>query len=165
MAAPASTNISIRDAGIEDVPILHALIGELAKYERLEAQFVAEPEQLRRFLFGDRPVANAIVAELGGEPAGFALYFHTFSTFLGLPGLYLEDLYVRESLRGRGVGRALLRHVAHTAIERGCGRLEWSVLDWNEPAIGFYRELGARPMGEWTVYRVAGAALSELAGS
>jgi GNAT superfamily N-acetyltransferase len=162
--ASASINICVRDARTEDVPILHALIGELAKYERLEGQFVAEPEQLRRFLFGERPVAEAIVAELDGAPAGFALYFHTFSTFLGLPGVYLEDLYVREPLRGRGIGRALLGRVARTAVERGCGRLEWSVLNWNEPAIGFYRGLGAAPMDEWTVYRLTGDALRDLAG-
>ncbi|HEU4616503.1 MAG TPA: GNAT family N-acetyltransferase [Gammaproteobacteria bacterium] len=163
MTTATAATIRVREARTEDVPILHALIGELAEYERLEAQFVAERGQLSRHLFGERPVAEALIAEVDGAAAGFALYFHTFSTFLGLPGLYLEDLYVRESTRGRGVGRALLSRVARIAVERGCGRLEWSVLDWNEPAIRFYRRIGAAPMDDWTIYRLTGAALEELA--
>ena len=124
---------------------------------------VATEEALREHLFGERPVAEVVLAE-DGDPAGFALFFHSFSTFLGRPGIYLEDLYVRPEFRGRGVGRALLVHLARLAKERGCGRLEWSVLDWNEPAIGFYGRIGASPVDGWTVYRVTGEALEGLAG-
>lgn len=158
-----NTNISIRFAEPQDVETLHGFIGELAEYERLTHEFVAEAGELRRHLFGARPVAEAIIAELDGDPAGFALFFHTFSTFLGRPGLYVEDLYVRRPSRGRGVGRALLGRAAAIAVERGCGRLEWSVLNWNEDAIGFYRGLGAAPMDEWTVYRLTGEGLAALA--
>jgi GNAT superfamily N-acetyltransferase len=156
--------IEIREAARADVPLLLALIGELAEYERLAHEAVATVELLEEALFGPERVAYALVASLGGTPVGFALYFFNFSTFIGRPGIYLEDLFVRPEARGRGVGRALLGRLAAIAVERRCGRLEWSVLDWNEPAIGFYRQLGAVPMDEWTVYRVAGAALHKLAG-
>jgi GNAT superfamily N-acetyltransferase len=156
--------LEIRAATEVDVPLLLSLIKELAEYERLSHQVVATEEALRESLFGKRPVAEALLAYLEDDAAGFALFFHTFSTFLGRPGIYLEDLYVKPEFRGAGVGRALLVHVAKLATERGCGRLEWSVLDWNEPAIGFYRGVGASPLSGWTVYRVAGEALEELAG-
>jgi GNAT superfamily N-acetyltransferase len=156
--------LEIRAATEDDVPLLLSLIKELAEYERLSHQVVATEVALRESLFGKRPVAEALLANLEDDPAGFALFFHTFSTFLGRPGIYLEDLYVKSEFRGAGVGRALLVHVAKLARERGCGRLEWSVLDWNEPAIGFYRGIGASPLSGWTVYRVAGEALEELAG-
>jgi GNAT superfamily N-acetyltransferase len=118
---------------------------------------------LRKNLFGDRPYAEVLIAEVDGEPAGFALFFHNFSTFVGRPGIYLEDLFVKPEHRGTGLGRALLKRLAEIAVERECGRLEWAVLDWNEPAIGFYKKLGARPNDEWTVFRLAGEALQELA--
>ncbi len=156
--------VRVRAASEADVPLILSFIKELAEYERLSHEVVATEEALREHLFGERPVAEVAIAEDRGEAAGFALFFHSFSTFLGRPGIYLEDLYVRPEFRGRGVGRALLVHLARLAKERGCGRLEWSVLDWNEPAIGFYRSIGASPVGGWTVYRVTGEALEELAG-
>ena len=146
-----------------DVPVLHRLIQELAAYERLAHEVVAEESDLREALFGPRPYAEAVIATLGAEPVGFALWFHNYSTFVGRPGLYLEDLFVLPAWRGRGVGRALIVHLARIAVERRCGRMEWSVLDWNEPAIRFYKSLGARPMDEWTVFRVTGDALVRLA--
>jgi GNAT superfamily N-acetyltransferase len=155
--------VHVRAASEKEVPLILAFIKELAEYERLSHEVVATEESLREHLFGERPVAEVIVAEEGTDPAGFALFFHSFSTFLGRPGIYLEDLYVRPEFRGRGMGRVLLVHLARLARERGCGRLEWSVLDWNEPAIGFYRGIGASPVGGWTVYRVTGEALEDLA--
>jgi len=155
--------IQLRTATEKDVPLILAFITELAEYERLRHEVVVTEKRLRETLFGERRFAEVVLAELEGEPVGFALFFHNYSTFLGKPGLYLEDLYVRPEARGRGVGRRLLTHLAAIAKERGCGRMEWSVLDWNEPAIGFYRSLGARPMDEWTVYRVTGEALEALA--
>ncbi len=155
--------VRVRAASEEDLPLILTFIKELAEYERLSHEVVATEESLREHLFGERPVAEVIVAEGGTDPAGFALFFHSFSTFLGRPGIYLEDLYVRPEFRGRGMGRVLLVHLARLARERGCGRLEWSVLDWNEPAIGFYRGIGASPVGGWTVYRVTGEALEDLA--
>jgi GNAT superfamily N-acetyltransferase len=125
---------------------------------------VATEDSLREWLFGERPVAEVLIGESGGDAAGFALFFHSFSTFLGKPGIYLEDLYVRPEFRSRGIGRALLIHLARLARQRGYGRLEWSVLDWNEPAIGFYRGIGASPVSGWTVYRVTGQELEDLAG-
>ena len=153
----------IEPARPADVPLLLELIHELAVFEKLEHEARASPEELGRHLFGPQPKAAAVVAYHAGEPAGFALFFHNFSTFLGRPGLYLEDLYVRPAYRGRGIGEGLLRHLAGLALERGCGRFEWSVLDWNRDAIEFYRRLGAVPMDEWTVYRVTGPALAALA--
>ncbi len=155
--------VHVRAASEKEVPLILAFIKELAEYECLSHEVVATEESLREHLFGERPVAEVIVAEEGTDPAGFALFFHSFSTFLGRPGIYLEDLYVRPEFRGRGMGRVLLVHLARLARERGCGRLEWSVLDWNEPAIGFYRGIGASPVGGWTVYRVTGEALEDLA--
>ncbi len=155
--------LEIRAATEDDVPLILSLVKELAEYERLSHQVVATEEVLRDSLFGERRTAEVLIGHHGGEPAGFALFFHNFSTFLGRPGLYLEDLYVKPEMRGRGLGRALLVHLAKIARERGCGRMEWSVLDWNEPAIKLYRGIGATPMDEWTVYRVTGEALEELA--
>lgn len=155
---------SIREAAPADVPLVATLIRELAQYERLLHEVTMTEERLRTALFGPRPYAEVVIAEgEGGEALGFALFFHNFSTFLGLPGIYLEDLFVRPAHRGGGTGRALLAYLARLARERGCGRLEWSVLDWNEPAIGFYRRLGAEPNDEWTVYRLTGDALERLA--
>jgi GNAT superfamily N-acetyltransferase len=155
--------LEIRGATEDDVPLLLSLIKELAEYERLSHEVVATEEMPRGSLFGERRVAEALMGYLGDDPAGFALFFHNFSTFLGRPGIYLEDLYVRPEFRGAGVGRALLVHIAGLARDRDCGRLEWSVLDWNEPAIGFYKGIGASPVSGWTVYRVTGEALEELA--
>jgi GNAT superfamily N-acetyltransferase len=157
-------DVEIRSATEEDAPLILSLIKELAEYERLSHEVVATEEALRDSLFGERKVVEVLLGYLGDDPAGFALFFHTFSTFLGKPGIYLEDLYVRPEYRGTGIGRALLIHLARLARERGCGRLEWSVLDWNESAIGFYRGLGASPVSGWTVYRVSGEALEGLAG-
>ena len=139
------------------------LVRELAVYEKLEHHAQATPDDFRRHLFGPRPAAEAVLAEVGGEPVGFALWFTTFSTFRGQPGLYLEDIFVKPGYRGRGIGKGLLAAVARLAVEAGCGRLEWSVLDWNAAAIGFYRALGARPMDEWTVYRIDDEPLRRLA--
>lgn len=155
--------MNIRPAAPVDVPLVLDLIRELAEYERLLPEVVATEALLHEHLFGEEPRAEVVIAELDGSVAGFALFFHNFSTFVGRPGLYLEDLFVRPPFRGRGVGRALLSHLAAIAIERGCGRFEWWVLDWNESAIGFYRRLGARAMDEWTVYRITGDALARLA--
>jgi GNAT superfamily N-acetyltransferase len=157
--APAA----IRPCRPEDAETLANLIRELAVYEKLEAFAQATPAALRQHLFGPRPYAEAIMAEVERETAGFALFFPTFSTFRGQPSLYLEDLFVRPEYRGRGLGKALLATAAKIAVARGCGRLEWSVLDWNAPAIGFYRSLGAQPLEDWTVYRITGAALKRLA--
>ncbi len=155
--------LEIRAATEDDVPLILSLVKELAEYERLSHQVVATEEVLRDSLFGERRVAEVLIGHHGGEPAGFALFFHNFSTFLGRPGIYLEDLYVRPRYRGMGFGKALLARLAKLAKERGCGRLEWWVLDWNEPAIRFYKALGAVPMKDWTVYRLAGESLDELA--
>ncbi len=154
---------SIRPAGPEDADLLVNLVHELAVYEKLEQHARATPDDFRRHLFGPRPAAEAAVAEVEGEPVGFALWFSTFSTFRGQPGLYLEDIFVKPGFRGRGIGKGLLAAVARRAVERGCGRLEWSVLDWNTPAIGFYRSMGARAMDEWTVYRIDDEPLRRLA--
>ncbi|MEP6751397.1 MAG: GNAT family N-acetyltransferase [Candidatus Dormiibacterota bacterium] len=154
--------LRIRAAEPSDVPAIAHLIRELAKFEKLENEVVLTEELLRAGLFGLRPYAEAVIAEEGSQPIGFALFFHTFSTFLARPGLYLEDLFVLADHRGRGVGRALLAHLAHLAVERECGRLEWAVLSWNQEAIRFYERLGAKPNSEWTVYRLAGEGLSAL---
>lgn len=152
--------MTVRPAERRDVGAIMGFIRELAEYERLAHEVVADEASLERFLFGERPAAEALIAEFETVPVGFALFFHTFSTFVGRPGLYLEDLYVRPDMRGKGFGTLLLRSVARLALERECGRLEWSVLDWNEPAIRFYENLGARAMGDWTVYRLTDASLS-----
>jgi GNAT superfamily N-acetyltransferase len=156
---------TMRGAVPADVPLILQFITELAEYEQLANEVRATPERLHQALFGVRPAAEVVIAEVDGTPAGFALFFHNFSTFLGLPGIYLEDLFVRPPFRGRGIGRRLLGHLADVAVARGCGRLEWAVLDWNVPAIGFYRKLGAVPMDDWTVMRVTGPALHDLARS
>ncbi len=153
----------IRPAAEDDVPLVLALIKELAEYERMADQVVATEADVHRSLFGATPHAEAVIATLGETPVGFALFFHSFSTFLAKPGLYLEDLYVKEEFRGRGFGRQLLVHLARIATSRGCGRFEWSVLDWNEVAIRSYRRAGAVPLDEWTVYRLTGDALDRLA--
>lgn len=162
--SPASP-FSLRSATPDDVPVILTLIRGLAEYERLAHEVVATEELLRETLFGARPVAEVILAFDGDEAAGFALFFHNYSTFLARPGVYLEDLFVFPRFRGRGLGRILLSRLARIAVDRGCGRLEWSVLDWNVDAIRFYRSVGAEPMSEWTVQRVTGDALQALAGS
>ena len=156
--------IEIRAATPADVALIFALIKELAEYEKLSHEVVATESQIRATLFGERPVSEVVIASLDGTPAGFALFFPNYSTFLGRPGLYLEDLFVRPEARGFGIGRELLEHLARVAVERGWGRLEWRVLDWNEPSISFYKKLGAEPLEDWTVFRVTGAALQNLAG-
>lgn len=155
----------LRHAERSDVPILLELIRELAEYEHLADEVVATEADLETSMFGPRPAAEAILAIDGDRAVGFALFFMNFSTFLGRSGLYLEDLFVRPSHRGRGLGRRLLGELARIARERGCGRMEWWVLDWNRPAIAFYRSLGAVPMEDWTVFRLAGADLERLAGA
>jgi GNAT superfamily N-acetyltransferase len=157
-----SEPISIRPADAGDVTVILQFIRDLAQYEHLEHQVVATEEMLREALFGSRPYAEVVLACLNGEPVGFALFFHNFSTFLGRAGIYLEDLYVRPEARGHGVGHRLLAWLAATAVSRGCGRLEWAVLDWNEPSIRFYRNLGAVPLDDWTTFRVTGPALAAL---
>jgi len=159
----AGDGIVLRPARPDDVPLVLALIRELADYERLSDAVVADAALLADALFGDAPAAEVVIAEVDGMPAGFALFFHTFSTFLGRRGLYLEDLFVRPAYRGRGIGTQLMRHLAALAVARDCGRFEWTVLDWNAPAIGFYRALGAQPQDGWTVQRVEGDALHALA--
>lgn len=154
--------IAIRPATLDDLPLIGELIMALAEYERLAHEVRFDPAVLGAKLFGPRPYAEVVIGEIDGTAQGFALFFHNFSTFEGRPGIYLEDLFVRPQARGSGLGKALLRHLAALALERDCARLEWSVLDWNEPAIGFYRALGARPMDEWTVMRLDGAALAQF---
>ena len=154
----------IRPATYADVATILRFIRELAAYEREPDAVEATDASLALALFGEHPAAEAVIAEHGGEPVGFALFFHNFSTWTGRRGLYLEDLYVTPDARGQGAGRALLVHLARLALDRGCGRFEWSVLDWNTPAIDFYRKIGAVPMKEWTIQRVTGDALVALAG-
>lgn len=154
--------LSIRPATPADLPLIAQLIRDLAEYEKLAHEVRFDEAVLSQKLFGARPYAEVVIGELDGAPQGFALFFHNFSTFEGKPGIYLEDLFVRPEARGSGLGKALLSHLAMLAVERDCARLEWSVLDWNAPAIGFYKKLGARLMDEWTVMRVDGAALARL---
>ena len=153
----------IRPARPGDVADILRLIKALAEYEKLSHEVVATEAALAQALFGPRPAAEVLLAEEDGRSVGFALFFQNFSTFLGKPGIYLEDLFVEPAFRGRGIGRDLLRAIARLAVERGCGRFEWAVLDWNAPAIGFYKSLGARPMDDWTVMRLTGEALERLA--
>ena len=153
----------LRFATVDDVGLILNFIRQLADYEKMTDEVVTDEDQLRQSLFGERRVAEVVIASYDGEPAGFALFFHNFSTFLGRPGVYLEDLFVIPRLRGHGIGKTLLSYLARLAVERGCGRLEWWVLDSNEPAIRFYERLGAYPMDDWTVFRVAGNALEDLA--
>ncbi len=155
----------IRPATRDDVPLLLELIGALADYERLRDEVVLDGALLERHLFGERPAAEAVIAQTGGEAVGYALFFSTFSTFLGRPGIWLEDLFVLPERRGNGFGRALLAHLAGLVVARDWGRLEWSALDWNEPALAFYRGLGARVLPEWQLHRLDGAALAAVARS
>ncbi len=157
--------LSIRPAAPADLPLIAELIRALSVYEKLAGEVRFDEAQLGEHLFGPRPMAEVIIGEIDGQPQGFALFFHNFSTFEGRPGIYLEDLFVQPEARGSGLGKALLARLAALAVERGCARLEWWVLDWNEPAIGFYRKLGARAMDEWTTMRVDGDALQRLAAS
>ena len=162
----ASTGPAVlRLATAADVPLILHFIRLLAKYEKLEHHVVATDDAIREYLFGPRAYAEVVFAELDGKPVGFALFFPTFSTFVGRPGIYLEDLYVLEEMRGTGIGRQLLSHLARLTIERGWGRLDWAVLDWNEPAIGFYNKLGAQMLTDWRICRLTGAALEALAAS
>lgn len=157
--------IAIRPAVAADVPLILELIRALGEYERLAHEVVATEADLHAQLFGARPAAEVLIGEIDGQPAGFALFFHNFSTFLGKPGLYLEDVFVRPEHRGAGLGKALMVELARIAVARGCGRFEWSVLDWNQQSIDFYRSLGAVGMDEWTVQRVGGEALQRLAST
>ena len=157
------SGIRIERATARDVPAILRFIRALAEYERLAAEAVATEAGLRESLFGPHPAAEVAIAYDGEEPVGFALWFHNYSTFLGRAGLYLEDLFVLPQWRGRGIGGSLLAYLARVAVARGCGRMEWSVLNWNEPAIRFYRRMGARAMDEWTVFRLTGESLTELA--
>ncbi|SOU04612.1 N-acetyltransferase [Xanthomonas arboricola pv. fragariae] len=160
MSAPA---LQIRAATPDDVALLHELITALAVYEREPDAVKASPQDLRASLFGEGATAHALICEQAGQALGFAVYFFNYSTWLGRNGLYLEDLFVRPQARGQGAGLALLRHLARLAVQRGCGRFEWSVLDWNQPAIDFYEAAGARPMDGWTVYRLDGERLAAFA--
>lgn len=155
---------AIRRATRRDVPDILRLIRALAAYEKLAHEVVADQALLARHLFGRKPAAEVLIAQEGRRAVGFALFFRNYSTFLGRPGTYLEDLFVEPEWRGRGIGKALLQAVARIAVRRRCGRFEWAVLDWNTPAIEFYRSLGARPLADWTVFRVTGAALARLGG-
>jgi GNAT superfamily N-acetyltransferase len=161
----AAHTITVRPATGSDLPQVLAFIRELAVYERLEDQVVATEADLAAALFGARPYAEVVLGCLDETPVGFALFFHNFSTFRGKPGIYLEDLFVRPAARGLGVGKGLLAWLARTTLERGCARLDWAVLDWNKPSIGFYLSLGAVAQDEWTTFRLSGAALERLAGS
>ena len=156
-------DLRIRPARVQDVPIILQLIRDLATYERAPDQVTATEEQLVDVLFGDKPAADVLLAFEGDSPVGFAVYFYNFSTWLGRAGLYLEDLFVKPENRGKGYGRALLVELAKIARDRGCGRMEWAVLDWNEPAIKFYRALGAQPTHEWTVFRLTSEEIAKLA--
>jgi len=158
-------NFTIRPATIVDVPIILQLIRDLATYERAPSEVAATEEQLVDVLFGERPVAEVLLAFEDEMPIGFAVFFHNFSTWLGRPGLYLEDLFVKPEARGKGYGRALLIHLAKIARDRGCGRMEWAVLDWNEPAIRFYKKIGAVPMKEWRIFRLTTDGIAKLAQS
>lgn len=157
-------DVIIHFAEEKDIALILSLIKGIAEYEKLIHEVVATEEILRKTLFGKHKYAEVLIAEYKNETAGFALFFHNYSTFLGKPGIYLEDLFVKPELRGKGIGKILLSYLGKIAIERDCGRVEWSVLDWNEPAIKFYKNLGAKPMNEWTVFRVTGNDIEKLAG-
>lgn len=157
-------SLTIRPGERKDVSVIAELIRGLARYERLAGEVIMTEARLEHALFGERRYAETLIAEDDGQAVGFALFFHNFSTFLAQPGIYLEDLFVVPEHRGSGVGRELLQALARTAVERGCGRMEWAVLDWNESAIGFYERLGAKPNADWTVYRLTGDPLRALAG-
>ena len=163
MISTALPDFTLRLARADDCGLILALIRELAEYEKLAHEVIASEEILRESLFGERPAAEVIIGEHSGEAVAYALFFHNFSTFTGRPGIYLEDIYVKPEMRGRGYGKCLLTYVARLAVERKCSRMEWSVLDWNEPSINFYRSLGATPMDGWTVQRLAGETLAAVA--
>lgn len=156
------TDFEIKPASIEDIPLILSLIKELAEYEKLSHEVVATEDLLKESLFGDNAFAKVIIGYLNSKPVSFALYFYNFSTFLGRPGIYLEDLFVKKEVRGKGIGKKMLFHIARIAKEQNCGRLEWSVLDWNEDAIQFYKSIGAKPMEAWTTYRLTGKDLENL---
>lgn len=156
-------NFQIKPATIDDAPLILSFIKELAEYEKLLHEVVATEDILKETLFGKQPKAEVVIGYLNDTPVSFALFFHNFSTFLGKPGIYLEDLFVRPEARSNGIGQKMLAYLAHLAKSRGCGRLEWWVLDWNEPAISFYKKIGAKAMDEWTVFRVTDQNLDELA--
>ena len=158
-----NSQLKIRTAAIEDVPLIFEFIKALAEYEKLTHEVTANEGLLKETLFEKQKVAEVVIGYYEGIPVGFALFFHNFSTFVGRPGIYLEDLFVKSEYRGKGFGKALLKHVAKIAKERNCGRFEWSVLDWNEPSIKFYKSLGAKAMEEWTIFRLSGESLTELA--
>jgi GNAT superfamily N-acetyltransferase len=158
-----ATEYRVIPATPADVPVILQMARGLAEYERMPQAVTATEEDIRRTLFAEPRRAEAAIGYFAGEPAGIVVFFHTYSTFLGRPGIYLEDIFVEESHRGRGLGRVLMQYVARIAVERGCARFEWAVLDWNQPAIGFYEKLGAKPQSDWTVYRLAGEALEQLA--
>jgi len=165
LSSMSNATVVLRTATEADVPAILSLIEALAGYERLRDQCVATEAQLRATLFGDRPQAEVLIAETAtGEVAGFALFCSNYSTFLAQAGIWLEDLFVRPAFRGQGIGKALLRHLASLAVQRGCGRVEWAVLKWNTPSIGFYESLGANGLGEWTTFRLTGNALAALGG-
>ena len=153
----------LRKATVEDCPLILSFIRELAEYEKLLHEVVASVETLEETLFGEVPYAQSVIGEYQGTAVGYALFFHNFSTFTGRPGIYLEDLYVQPHMRGKGFGKCLLAYLARLAVDKGCTRVEWSVLDWNEPSIQFYRSIGAAPMDEWTVQRLDGEALASFA--
>ncbi|NEP78563.1 MAG: GNAT family N-acetyltransferase [Okeania sp. SIO3C4] len=155
--------LKLRSATPADVPIIFELIKALAEYEKLSHAVTGSVASLKADLFGDRPYAEAIIAEFAGQPVGFSLFFHNYSTFLTQPGIYIEDLFVLPEYRGRGIGKQLVSYVAQLAVSRNCGRLEWSVLDWNKPAIGFYQRIGASILDEWRICRVTGNSLNSLA--
>ena len=159
------SNFSIRQATEQDVPLILSFIRQLAEYERLSHEAVVNEKTLRESLFGPRRYAEVLLGYADEKPVAFAVFFHNFSTFLGRPGLYLEDLFVIPEMRGKGFGRSMLVELARIARERNCGRFEWAVLDWNQPAIQFYKNLGANPMDEWTIFRVTGEALGRLSNS
>jgi GNAT superfamily N-acetyltransferase len=158
-----TSNFMVRTGTEEDAPVIFSLIKELAEYEHLSHEVVASVDDIRETLFGERPFAETLIGEYQGLPISFALFFYNFSTFLGKPGIYLEDLYVQPEQRGKGFGSEMLAHIATLAKERNCGRFEWSVLNWNTPAIRTYEKLGAAPMKEWILYRLSGEALDRLA--
>ena len=159
------SEFTIRFATVDDVPTVLRFIRDLAEYERLADRVVATEELIRETVFGPRRYAEVLIGEVNGDPAGFALFFHNYSTFLARPGIYLEDLFVRPEFRGKGYGKALLAKLADLAIERKCGRVEWAVLDWNTPSIDFYKSIGAVPMSDWQIFRLTGDPLAKLAGN
>jgi GNAT superfamily N-acetyltransferase len=163
MIETKNPDFKIRFATKTDVPLILSFIKQLAEYEKMANEVVATEALLEQTLFGERKVAEVIFSDYNGEAVGFALFFHNFSTFLGRPGIYLEDLFVKPEMRGKGLGKLMLSYLAKLAKERGCGRLEWWVLDWNEPSVEFYKSLGAQPMDEWTVFRITGETLDGLA--